>query len=88
MIYSIWQVGDDLRTAGHFFVMTVRSSLLHMIGTGRSALGSCDLRQIDRDATVVIPLSSLSKTAVEAMVSREAPRVADQADAIRFIAYL
>jgi len=35
MIYEIWNMGTKLKAKGHYFALTGRSSLLHIVGTGK-----------------------------------------------------
>jgi hypothetical protein len=79
MLYIIWNIGDRLRGQGHFFVMTGRSSLLHIIGTGRLKCKAYS----SPDTTVVIPLPPLSESGIAAVMREfRLDRVIDQVSAI------
>lgn len=80
MIYTIWTIGDSLRSLGHFFAMTGRSTLLRIVGTG--VLDDGEFRSPDR--TKAISLPPLSMVAVRNVLEEfKLPKsIVDQADVV------
>lgn len=63
-IYTIWNLGQKFRNAGHFFTMSGRSSLLHQIGQNKLTIPGFS----SPNRTVLIHLPPLSPDGVRAMV--------------------
>lgn len=79
MLHAMWRIGDKLRDQQHYFVMTGRSALLHLIGTERLLIE----QQVTPDTGMVIPLPPLSVNAVrKMMVEYGVEGILDQAELI------
>jgi len=63
MLQCIWGAAEMLRNRGHFFVLSGRSSFLHLVGKQFNRLDGFE----SPNATVLIPLHNLSAPSIEAL---------------------
>ena len=64
MIYRIWHLGDALKTAGYFFIMSGRSRLLRTVGQETKETGEFSSPNL----AIHIPLPLLTDASVERML--------------------
>lgn len=70
ILYRIWNIGEQFRRAGYYFVLSGRSRFLHMMGAQKDFPGKLtgEYYQSSPCATLLIGANTLSKEAVRSVL--------------------